>query len=164
MMSRNAVPIQIAYVTQDLAAMEDALSRQLGIKKWIRNTGYRTDPARTSYRGIPVCFEVDLSLSYAGDMQIEIIAPVSGDDNPYDDFLRTHGPGLHHICIEVDNIEKALQDYAANGIEAVFRIAIPEAGDYAYIRSPAMGAAYVELAVFTPEIKQHFEFIKSECR
>src|SRR5207249_401864 len=124
--TRNtAGPKQIGWVTRDLAAMEDALCKQLGVKKWIRQTGVEIDPSQCSFRGKPTGFVADVSLSYLGDMELEIIAPVSGDDNLYEEFLRTHGPGLHHTCIEVDDIRQAVKEYTGDGTEVVFRLSIP---------------------------------------
>ena len=65
------------------------------------------DPLRSgrcSYRGKPADFVASISLSYLGDMQLELIEPVSGA-NVYSDFLRDNGPGLHHICVEADSPE-----------------------------------------------------------
>ena len=35
-------------------------------------------PDACTYRGRPADFVADISLSYAGDMQLELIAPVAG--------------------------------------------------------------------------------------
>lgn len=34
-------------------------------------------------------------------------------------FLEKRGEGIHHICFEVDDIEAALQDLAAQGIRLI---------------------------------------------
>ena len=51
----------------------------------------------------PADFVASISLSYLGDMQLELIEPVRGP-NIYSDFLRDSGPGLHHICVEADTL------------------------------------------------------------
>lgn len=163
-MSKVLPIMQVAFVTRDLEATEDALTQQFGAKKWFRSLGFETDPANAKYLGVPTKFVADVSLSYADAVQLEIIVPVSGDANPYEDYLETHGPGIHHTCIEVDDIEKALADYATNGVETVFRLSVPQLGSFAYVRHPATGSAYLELAQFAPEAKAHSEWMKAECR
>ena len=39
--------------------------------------------------------------------QIELISP-AGDDSFLERFLQTHGPGLHHVALEVEDIEAAM--------------------------------------------------------
>ena len=92
-------PVQIAWVTRDLDATEEALTTLLGAKKWIRMPGVHFGPDTCTYRGRPADFVADISLSYAGDTQLELIAPVSGE-SIYTEFLDAAGPGLHHICVE----------------------------------------------------------------
>ncbi|MGW6729646.1 VOC family protein [Nocardia sp. NPDC055029] len=155
-------PCQISWVTKDLDAMEDTLTRQLGAKKWVRMPQVEVDPATCTYRGNPIGFLVDASLSYIGDMQLEIVAPISGDDNLYEEFLRTSGPGIHHVCFEVDNVEEAVKSATARGLEALQQGVVPGAVEYAYVGSSASNSSCVEFAKFTPEIYAFFEFVKSE--
>lgn len=44
----------------------------------------------------------------AGETQIELISPVSGD-SPYAPFLREHGEGLHHLAFVVASIDKQIE-------------------------------------------------------
>ncbi|MEO0101802.1 MAG: VOC family protein, partial [candidate division WOR-3 bacterium] len=42
-----------------------------------------------------------------GEVRIELVEPLS-PTSPISKFLAEKGPGLHHICFEVDDIEKEL--------------------------------------------------------
>ena len=53
-----------------------------------------------------------------GESQIELVEPLSTDSGVAR-FLEKRGEGLHHICLEVDDIEAALQDLAAQGIRLI---------------------------------------------
>lgn len=46
--------------------------------------------------------------------EIELIQPTVSDSS-LTKFLEKRGEGLHHICLEVDNIDAALQDMQAKG-------------------------------------------------
>ena len=95
-------PVQIAWVTDDLTQTEAMLTTLLGARKWIRMPGIHFAPDTCTYRGAPADFVADISLSYAGDMQLELIRPVSGD-SIYREFLQACGPGLHHVCMRADD-------------------------------------------------------------
>lgn len=156
-------PTQIAWVTPSLDATEQALSALLGVKKWIPLPNIHFAPDDCTYRGQPADFVADISLSYAGDMQLELIAPVSGE-SIYTEFLRDCGPGLHHICVETDDIEAALAEAAANGGEVVQRGTMPGGMEFAYVSAAHAGVPFLEIARISPEIRQFFDYIKGEQR
>lgn len=84
----DQTPVQIAWVTPDLDTTEKALTTLLGAKEWIRMPGVHFGPDACTYRGRPADFVADISLSYAGDTQLELIAPVQGESNLH----RVSGP------------------------------------------------------------------------
>ena len=94
----DQTPVQIAWVTRDLAATEAMLTALLGAKTWVRMPGVHFGPQTCTYRGRPADHVADVALSYAGDTQLEVIAPVRGD-SVYTEFLERSGPGLHHVCL-----------------------------------------------------------------
>jgi methylmalonyl-CoA epimerase len=53
-----------------------------------------------------------------GDTKIELIQPTEGNVGVLK-FLDKKGEGLHHICLEVDDIEATLSDYKAQGIRLI---------------------------------------------
>jgi catechol 2,3-dioxygenase-like lactoylglutathione lyase family enzyme len=159
-------PIQIAWVTTDLDATEMALTGLLGVRKWVRIPDVHFSPDSCTYRGVPADFVATISLSYLGDMQLELIAPVRGE-NIYSDFLRDHSPGLHHICAEADSpegFEAALVDAAGHGAEVVQRGVMPGGVQFAYVAAPQAGVPFLEIAYFPAEIKGFYEYIKQEQR
>jgi hypothetical protein len=154
----DQTPVQIAWVTPDLDATEKALTTLLGAKKWIRMPGVHFAPDMCTYRGRPADFVADISLSYAGDTQLELIAPVQGE-SVYTEFLDRAGAGLHHICIEADDIERALAERDA---EVVQRGVMPGGIEFAYVSAEAAGVPYIEIAHIPPEIRAFFDYVKQE--
>jgi catechol 2,3-dioxygenase-like lactoylglutathione lyase family enzyme len=152
----DQTPVQIAWVTRDLDATEKALTSLLGAKKWIRLPGVHFGPDSCTYRGRPADFVADIALSYAGDTQLELIAPVTGE-SIYTDFLDRRGPGLHHICVEVDDVEAAL---AERGAEVVQRGVMPGGMEFAYVSAQQAGVPYVEVAHIPDEIRAFFDYVK----
>ncbi|MHB9097685.1 MAG: methylmalonyl-CoA epimerase [Syntrophales bacterium] len=51
-----------------------------------------------------------------GDSTIELIEPMN-PASPAAKFIQKRGEGIHHICLGVENVEAALREFAAKGIE-----------------------------------------------
>ena len=149
-------PVQIAWVTKDLDATEGALTTLLGAKKWIRVPDVHFGPDSCTYRGRPADFVAHISFSYAGDTQLELIAPVTGE-SVYTEFLDRAGPGLHHICVEVDDVDEAI-----GAAELIQRGVMPGGMEFAYVTAEAAGVPYIEIAHISPEIRAFFDYVKQE--
>ena len=54
----------------------------------------------------------------AGDAEVELLQPLR-EDTPVGKFLAKRGPGLHHIAIAVPDIEQAIADARARGLEMI---------------------------------------------
>lgn len=157
-------PVQIAWVTSDLDATESALTALLGAKKWVRMPDVRFTPESCVYRGEPADFAANISLSYVGDMQLELIEPVRGD-SIYAEFLRDNQAGLHHVCMRADTPEDfmaAVDDAGAKGAEVVTRGVMAGGMEFAYLSAPGAGVPYVEIAYIPESIQSFFDHIKRE--
>jgi len=160
----DQTPVQIAWVTRDLDATEKALTTLLGAKKWVRMPGIHFGPDACTYRGRPADFVADISLSYAGDTQLELIAPVTGE-SIYTEFLDRAGAGLHHVCMEAtdaDAFDAALRDAERNGAPVVQQGVMPGGMRFAYVSAEGAGVPYIEIAHIPPEIRAFFDYVKQE--
>ncbi len=56
----------------------------------------------------------------AGDAEVELLMPLHEHmDTPVGKFLAKRGPGLHHIAIAVSDIDQAIAEARANGMEMI---------------------------------------------
>jgi len=55
---------------------------------------------------------------HVGDVQVELLEPRS-PDTPVGKFLARRGPGIHHICFRVSDLDQALADARAAGYEVI---------------------------------------------
>ena len=149
----NQTPVQVAWVTRDLDATERTLTALLGAAKWVRMPGIHFGPDSCTLGGRPADFTADISLSYAGDMQLELIAPVDGE-SIYTEFLATSGPGLHHICMAATDeaaFDTALRDAQAGGASVAMQGVMPGGMRFAYVSATGAGVLPVlPLAEFAP--------------
>jgi methylmalonyl-CoA/ethylmalonyl-CoA epimerase len=54
----------------------------------------------------------------AGESSIELLEPTS-EDSPVAKFLMKRGPGIHHICFAVRDIDAAVRDLTAKGFRLI---------------------------------------------
>jgi catechol 2,3-dioxygenase-like lactoylglutathione lyase family enzyme len=157
-------PVQIAWVTRDLDATEHMLTSLLGARKWVRIADVHFTPDTCTYRGQPADFVADISFSYAGDIQLELIEPVRGD-SLYSEFLELSGPGLHHVCVDVadaDTFDVAVRDAERNGASIAAQGVMPGGMRFAYVTAPDSGVPYIEIAYIPDEIRTFFDHVKQE--
>ncbi|MBA7689107.1 hypothetical protein ES703_97602 [subsurface metagenome] len=57
------------------------------------------------YRGNEAHFENRTGWAASGDIEIELVQPLSGESS-FRDFVGRHGQGIHHIEFKVENIDK----------------------------------------------------------
>lgn len=160
----NQTPVQIAWVTRNLDESERALTALLGARRWIRMPAVHFRPDTCTHRGQPADFVADIALSYAGETQLELIAPVRGG-SVYTEFLHRCGPGLHHICLEVPDpaaFDRRLADAARSGTPAVCHGELAGGMRFAYLSAAHAGVPYLEIAYFPPEIRAFFDYVKQE--
>lgn len=53
-----------------------------------------------------------------GDSEIELIEPVD-DGSGVARFLKGRGPGMHHLCVEVDDMDEALERLRAHSVRLI---------------------------------------------
>jgi methylmalonyl-CoA/ethylmalonyl-CoA epimerase len=62
---------------------------------------------------------VNVALFPVGDTRIELLEP-SETDSVVARFLQKHGEGVHHIALEVENLEEASEALVAAGLRLVY--------------------------------------------
>lgn len=77
---------------------------------------------------------------------IELVAPAA-DDSPISKFLAKRGGGIHHVTIEVDDIDAQLARLKGQGVRLINETAVPGAGGcrVAFLHPKAAGGVLVEL-------------------
>jgi methylmalonyl-CoA/ethylmalonyl-CoA epimerase len=90
--------------------------------------------------------ELKVAFVRIGDTEIELLEPTSAD-NTVTRFLERRGPGLHHICLEVDDLAAAMDELSARGAEFVDPQPRPGAvGQVAFILPDVGRGVLVELS------------------
>ena len=81
-----------------------------------------------------------------GDSEIELVEPTT-DASGISRYLAKRGPGLHHLCIEVEDIEGIMERLNENGFKLIN--STPQVGNegskYAFIHPESTQGVLVEL-------------------
>ena len=54
----------------------------------------------------------------AGSSEIELVNPTS-EDTGISRYLDKHGPGMHHLCLQVEDIDNILDDLRKKGVRLI---------------------------------------------
>ena len=81
-----------------------------------------------------------------GDSEVELVKPTT-DDSGVARFLEKRGPGMHHICFEVDGLQTILDELKAKGVRLINETAVIGAGGnrIAFIHPESTQGVLVEL-------------------
>jgi methylmalonyl-CoA/ethylmalonyl-CoA epimerase len=81
-----------------------------------------------------------------GESEVELVQPTTADSG-LTRYLEKRGPGMHHLCLEVDDIEGMLARLKEHGIQLINEQ--PQAGmggrRYAFIHPKSANGVMVEL-------------------
>ena len=89
---------------------------------------------------------VDVAFLPIGGSNVELLKPTVADSGVAR-FLEKRGPGIHHMCFEVDDIEATLEQLRARNVQLINEQ--PQEGHggrkYAFVHPKSTGGVLVEL-------------------
>ena len=86
-------------------------------------------------------------------MRMEVIRPL-GADSQLHKFLAQRGPGLHHVCLEVDDLEDACAQVVGSGGQLVGETFSDSRGRHRFVHPKSTGGILIGLVELHPELKQ----------
>jgi len=94
---------------------------------------------------------VDTAFLPIGGSNVELITPTTADSGVAR-FLEKRGPGIHHMCFEVDDIDAMMARLREHNIQLINEEPVTMAGDghhggrkYAFVHPKSTGGVLVEL-------------------
>ena len=81
-----------------------------------------------------------------GGSEIELVQPTT-DNSGVARYLAKRGPGIHHICLEVDDIQATLDDLKAKGVELINETPVTGSGgkQIAFVHPRSTSGVLIEL-------------------
>jgi methylmalonyl-CoA/ethylmalonyl-CoA epimerase len=128
-------PSRVDHVGIAVASLEEALAawRLLGLSE----THREEVPSQ----------KVRVAFLSVGESAIELLEPTS-PDSPIAKFLAKRGPGLHHVCFRVVDIEASIAELEASGCRLLNRVPAPGAAGkrVAFLHPDSGKGVLIELA------------------
>lgn len=89
---------------------------------------------------------VEVAFLSVGSSHIELVRPTT-DDSGIAKYLAKRGPGMHHICLAVEEIESVMAKLAASSIEFINETPRMKSNGtrYAFVHPKSTGGVLVEL-------------------
>jgi len=89
---------------------------------------------------------VEIGFLPLGESEIELLQPIDADSG-IGKYLAKHGAGLHHICLEVADIDASMAQLRAYDIELINDApkVRPEGTRYCFVHPRSTGGVLVEL-------------------
>ncbi len=63
-------------------------------------------------------YKVKAALFKVGEVELELLEPTD-EGSAVSGFLKKNGDGIHHICLETDDVDKELENAAGKGIQTI---------------------------------------------
>jgi methylmalonyl-CoA/ethylmalonyl-CoA epimerase len=82
----------------------------------------------------------------AGETRIELLEPTTAE-SPIAKFIATRGEGMHHICLEVDDLRATMAELAGQGFQLVSEEPKPGAhgSQVCFVHPRSAGGVLIEL-------------------
>ncbi len=161
-MSGRSLPgtlFQIGYVVPNLDAALAHLNTKLGaprfmvLREIVVENGW--------FRGAPATINHSMAFGYVGDVQFEVIEPVSGKST-YSEFLdRVPAGGVHHLGYSVEDYDAATADLLGRGYHAVQRGTFGDT-KFGYFETADDPGVVTEIVYLDANVKGMFANIKAQ--
>jgi methylmalonyl-CoA/ethylmalonyl-CoA epimerase len=133
--------VQIAHVVNDMERAMKKYYEILNIGPWSVYTFAPPALRECMYKGKPSNATWKLAITWVGDIQFELMQPLSGE-SVYTHFLAKKGEGIHHIKEWVDDCAAAVEHYRAKGIDVIQSGRFDEDEFYYLNTEPELGVLY----------------------
>ena len=90
--------------------------------------------------------ETMIAMMPVGESEVELVQPTT-ETSGLARYLEKRGPGLHHICFQVDDIEATLEEFKKKGVKLINREPVTGAGGkkIVFIHPKSASGVLVEL-------------------
>lgn len=138
---------QVGFIVKDIEKSKKKFAEFFGVETPNHFDGGKFEVTGTTVMGEPAPYANCLMAFFnAGpNVQIELIQP-NGVKSTWQDFLDTHGEGVHHLAFNIKGMDKKIIDLERFGMKCVQRGKYGNAGgEYAYMDATADLKCILEL-------------------
>ncbi|MCC5930778.1 MAG: VOC family protein [Cyclobacteriaceae bacterium] len=122
---------QVAIIVRDIEAASRAWAEVLGVAVPAPIVATNNKSRPTHYQGAPTDAEAKLAFFEMDNLQLELIEPLGGNST-WQNYLDSHGEGIHHIAFWVKGIDGVQKRFELKGMPAE-QTGGWDGGGYSYI-------------------------------
>jgi methylmalonyl-CoA/ethylmalonyl-CoA epimerase len=111
--------VQIGIVVPNLEQSTKLLSELFGIGPFKFIEWPNRPESKYWFRNREETIKLRQGFVQAGDLELELIQPLEGEQNAYRQFLNEHGGGIHHVLFEVDDMDSVVASLAPHGVKVL---------------------------------------------
>jgi methylmalonyl-CoA/ethylmalonyl-CoA epimerase len=118
-MNTSAI-VQIGIVVPSVDAVVKNYATLLGITDWNINYVDTDNGKGRNFRvgGKDVAVKAKIAWATIGDIELELIEP-QDDTSIYAEYLRSNGPGVHHLMFATTNFVQTVNSMRSTGVETL---------------------------------------------
>jgi catechol 2,3-dioxygenase-like lactoylglutathione lyase family enzyme len=156
--------MQLGMVVSDIGVAVDFWVDRLGIGPWVVVEDALMD-RQLVHRGRLTSARMTVAFTYAGDTQLELIAPTDDAPSPYREFLAEGREGVHHLGFWPDDYGASCAALERAGFEELSRIDAPDGTpNVSYYTAPPVVGIIVEIVPMTPLRRATFTGVENLVR
>lgn len=116
---RIGAAMQIAYVVADLEAAVDYWTDEMGAGPWFCLDNF--NPADAWYRGTACDAPANAALGFCGQMNVELIQPLTDNPGVHVETVRGRGYGFHHTGVATVDVDADIDRLSGRGFSVVYQ-------------------------------------------
>ncbi len=109
---------QIGFIVKDIDLAAEKFSKLTGMEVAARSDTADSDTGAWKYSGRPLGGGMRNLAFRFGNVEVEYIQPYPGD-SAWNEYLETHGEGIHHIAFEVKDLYRVACELEKAGYQRV---------------------------------------------
>ena len=160
LISRLGSVMQLAYVPSDIDAAISYWTDTMGVGPFYEMSHLQLDEAK--YRGNSIDIDMSVWIAYWGDIQIELVAQHNDVPSIYKTWRDEQRSGLHHVCVVVDDIQRARAVCRESGASLEQEIWI-QGTEAIYVDAGGGPGGLIEIIEMPAANLEFFEFMKAQA-
>ena len=148
---------QLAFVPQDFDRAINFWTTVMGVGPSFHLEHIPLQDVR--YRGNPIKYDSSAAISYWGDLEIELLRQHNHETSILTAWLNGERNGIHHVRVQVQNLNEARELYLSNGAGIVQEATLPGGGQYVMFEMPGF-ESFIEVSVLHPRFVKLFAYMK----
>ncbi len=152
--------VQIAFHAPDIAAAAQHCAAHLRAGPFFLLENIAL--SRCLHRGAPAAFDHSSAYGQYGDVMVELIRQNDDQPSAVRDMFSADQPGLHHVAVFVENLDRSLAEAQARGMATALDATTAGGVRFAMVDARAERGCMIEFYEPTSQLSDFYAFVKRQ--